>query len=59
MAKESHVLGLFEKVEVISIRGGQVFKKEMPYQEALNIKKKKSWVYKIYQLGFSQFKIIN
>ena len=44
------------KVEVIALKGVNIVKREMTYSEALNIKRKKGWTYKIYQLGFSQFK---
>ena len=44
------------KIEVIAINGKQVFKKIMNYADALQMEKKKGWIYKFYQLGFSQFK---
>lgn len=60
MAKRSKTkyLGLPEetKVELIGIKGDEVFKKVMTYAEAKNVKKAKGWQYYIYQVGFSQFK---
>lgn len=52
-----HNLDPQTKVELIAIKGSDVFKKIMTYKESLNIKKKKGWIYKTYQLNFSQFKI--
>lgn len=50
-------------VELIMVKGDKVFSEIMEYNEALKIiqnkhpvrKKKKGWIYKIYQIGFSQF----
>lgn len=52
------------KVELISTKADKVYLKVMEYQDALNVlkgkhptvKKKPGWIYKIYQMGFSQFK---
>lgn len=44
------------KIEVIAKKGNKVFKQEMTYEEALNIRKKKGWTYSNFQLGFSQYK---
>ena len=44
------------EIEVVAIKGLQVTKKVMTYSEALNLKRKKGWVYKIYQKGYSQFR---
>jgi hypothetical protein len=51
-------------VELISTKGNLAFMKIMEYSQAVSvlagnhptIKKKNGWVYKIYQLGGSQFK---
>jgi len=42
------------EIELICIN---VIKTIMPYKEALLINKKSGWIYKFYQIGFSQFKI--
>lgn len=52
---ESHYLPLDTKIEVISIKGDKSYKKIMTFGEALNIVKKKGWIYINYQLGFSKF----
>lgn len=70
MAKRQAVLPigipLETLVEVVSIKGESVFKTNTTYGDALlwlqgkhpTKKKKKGFVYKIYQKGFSQFKNI-
>jgi len=45
------------EIEVICIKGDKVIKTIMPYKKALLINKKSGWIYKFYQIGFSQFKI--
>lgn len=59
MAKryKSKFLGLPDEteIEVIGIKGDQVFKKIMKYGEAKQMKKAKGWKYYFYQKGFSQF----
>lgn len=56
MAKiKENTFPLDSEVELIAIRGKEVFKKIMTYQDALNVPRKKGWEYKIYQIGFSQF----
>lgn len=56
MAKQKdYTFPLTTEVELIAIRGEEVFKKIMTYQDALNVPRKKGWEYKIYQIGFSQF----
>jgi hypothetical protein len=45
------------EIELICIKGDKVIKTIMPYKEALLINKKSGWIYKFYQIGFSQFKI--
>jgi hypothetical protein len=43
-------------IEVVAIdREGGAMKKEMKYGDWLEIKKKKGFIYKAYQKGFSQF----
>ena len=44
-----------ENIEVIAIKGTTVVKKIMPYCEALALNKREKWVYKFYQIGFSQY----
>lgn len=60
MAKRSKIQKLDlprdTKIEVIASYGGKSIKKEMTFGQALNLKKKKGWNYRSYQLGFSQFK---
>lgn len=51
----NHFLPLETQIEVISIKGDKSYKKIMTFGEALNIVKKKGWVYINYQLGFSKF----
>ena len=58
MAKTNeNVFPLTTEIELIGIRGNDVFKKIMTYGDALNVKKKKGWEYKYYEIGFSQYKI--
>lgn len=45
------------EIELIAIRGSEVFKKIMRYGDALDVKKKPGWTYKYYEIGFSQFKL--
>ena len=52
----NHFLPLETQIEVISIKGDKVIKKQMTFGEALNLKKVKGWTYVNYQLGFSKFK---
>ena len=60
MAKiKENTFPLDAEVELIAIRGKEVFKKVMIYKDALNVKRKKGWKYIIFQKGFSQFKITN
>ncbi len=39
-------------IEVVSINGDKVYKKEMTYGEALKLQRKKGWRYLLYQKGF-------
>ena len=48
-------LPLYTEVELVAIKGSKVFKKIMPYGDALGIKKKKGFFYYYYQVGYSQF----
>ena len=58
MAKQKDfTFPLTTKIELIAIRGDEVFKKIMTYEEALNVPKKKGWNYIYYEIGFSQFKL--
>lgn len=57
--KKGNIFSLETKIELIGIRGDEVFKKEMTYGEALQITKKKGWVYRYYEIGFSQYEIKN
>lgn len=43
------------EIELVAIRGKEVFKKVMTYREAIDVPKKKGWQYKYYEIGFSQF----
>ena len=54
--KKDYQFPLTSSVEIVAIKGDEVFKKILTYEQALNIKKKKGWCYIIYQVGFSQFK---
>jgi len=38
-------------IEVISIKGNKVFKKQMEYGEALKMARQKGWTYIFYQIG--------
>lgn len=57
-------ISLETQVELVSTKGDKAFLKVMKYEEAVQVlkgkhpvmKKKPGWNYKIYQLGFSQFK---
>lgn len=56
MAKNRvEILPYDTEIEVIAIKGKEVFKKVMSYEKALNLPKKKGFYYYYYQLGFSQF----
>lgn len=58
MAKiKENTFPLDAEVELIAIRGKEVFKKVMLYKDAINVKRKKGWEYKIYQIGFSQYNL--
>lgn len=58
MAKQKYfTFQLTTEVELIAIRGDEVYKKIITYEEALNVPKKKGWQYIIYQKGFSQFNL--
>lgn len=46
----------YTKVDVVARRGDEIIVKEMTLMEAQNIKKKKSWKYDIFQLGFHTYK---
>ena len=46
-------------IEVIGIKDGKNFKMEMTFSAWLSFKKKPGWVYKPYQLKFSQFNLEN
>lgn len=47
-------------IEVIAKNGNKVYKQEMTYGDAKNIKKKKGFSYSFFQLGFSSYKnVIN
>ncbi len=58
---KSFELDLSTKVDLIATRGDEVFKVTTSYREALEKikKKKKGFIYIIYQVGFSQFKNTN
>jgi len=43
-------------IEVISIKGSKVYKKQMSYGDAIKMTKLKGWRYIYYQIGVSQFK---
>ena len=45
------------EIELIAIKGDEVFKKVMKYGDALNIPRKKGWQYKYFEIGFSQFNL--
>ena len=45
------------EIELIAIKGDEVFKKVMKYGDALNIPIKKGWQYKYFEIGFSQFNL--
>ena len=55
--KKKTQLPLTTNIELVAINKEKIVKKEMTYSEALNISKKNGWIYKIFQIGFSQFKI--
>lgn len=50
------ILPLHTEIEVIAIGGGKTHKKIMTYREALEMKKKRGFQYRFYQLNYSQFK---
>lgn len=65
MAKQTTQFGLDPEtlVEMISIKGEKVFSTEIKFHEIekimsgthSTIKRKKGWIYKFYQKGFSQY----
>ena len=58
MAKQNNNLFPMEtEIELIAIKGDEVFKKVMKYSDALNITRKKGWLYKYFEIGFSQFNL--
>ena len=58
MAKQNNNLFPMEtEIELIAIKGDEVFKKVMKYGDALNITRKKGWLYKYFEIGFSQFNL--
>ena len=58
MAKQNNNLFPMEtEIELIAIKGDEVFKKVMKYGDALNIPIKKGWQYKYFEIGFSQFNL--
>ena len=58
MAKQNNNLFPMEtEIELIAIKGDEVFKKVMKYSDALNIPRKKGWQYKYFEIGFSQFNL--
>lgn len=54
-----NLLPMETEIELIAIKGDEVFKKVMKYGDALNIPRKKGWHYYYFQLGFSQFNLKN
>lgn len=53
--KVSEQLPLDTVIEVVAVRNDEVFKKQITYREALEMKRKKGFYYRFYQLGFSQY----
>ena len=45
-----------KEVELIATKGEEVFSMILPYEKALNVPRKKGWNYKVYQIGFAQYK---
>jgi len=68
MAKQKEIVSPLDgkDVELVSTKGDVAYLKIMEYTEAVSvlsgkhatIKKKPGWIYKIYQIGNSQFKNI-
>lgn len=54
--KNNFILPSFTKVDVVARRGEEIIVKEMTLVEAQSIRKKKSWKYDIFQLGFHTYK---
>lgn len=62
----SFILNPETKVELVSTKGEKAYLKVMKYEDAVKVlkgkhptlKRTKGWVYRIYQMGFSQFKEI-
>lgn len=58
MARQKNfILPLTTEIELIAIRGDEVYKKIMTYEEALNLPKRKNWHYIYYEIEFSQFNL--
>lgn len=55
--KPNTLLPLSTMIEVICIKGSEITKTEMSFEDALKLKKTKDCIYKNYQLGYSQFTI--
>ena len=52
MIKKTTTFPLEKEVELVAIKGKIVKKKILPYGKALEIPKKKGWVFLFYELGF-------
>lgn len=53
--KDATLLPLDTEIEVVAIKGKQVFKKLIKYEDALKMNKKPGYFYYFFQKGFSQF----
>jgi len=54
--KKDFTFPLSTDVELIAIKGEKVFSMILTYEYALNVPRKKGWNYRIYQIGFAQYK---
>lgn len=57
MARKQTVcnLPMTTQVELVAVRGKELFRKILNYSEILEVKRKKGWQYYIYQVGFAQY----
>jgi hypothetical protein len=53
--KKDYTFPLTTNIELVAIRGKEIFKKVMTFEKSLKIPKKKGWTYIRYEIGFSQY----
>jgi hypothetical protein len=56
LARDSIGLAPETQIEVIALKNGKAYKSVMTYGKALKLDKKPGFVYRFFQINFSQFK---